>query len=370
MKRKPGLVRKFLIVTNIVVIISYIITCFIPFINTDKYWFLALPGLVFPVIIFALICFIILWAILKSKWWLISTVVLLLGFQQITAVIAFNFANNKIYYGNPGSLRVMQWNTSDWDQQNLSAPDGTGYRDDMFELIKDLNPDILCVEEYFDYTSKKHDQPNRKALSALGYSYNYVVPTVRYTNLFISGIAIFSKHPIVDSGNFAYNESRKSEHLVFADIKVKEKTYRFFATHLQSVKFEGEDYQNIYQMKRGSKPNISGSRTIVSKLRRGYKLRYDQANLASSIIQQSPHPVILCGDFNDVPNSYTYFKMKGDLQDAFLKKGWGIGRSFIYISPTLRIDYILPDKSFKVKRFEIIHVPYSVHYPLITDLEF
>ena len=370
MKRKPGRFRKLLIFVNIIVIISVLITCFIPYINTDKYWFLALPGLVFPVIIFVLVCFIVLWAILKSRWWLISAVVLLLSFQQVTSVIAFNFPTNKIYYGNPGSLRVMQWNASDWNETNQSGPNEGSYRDEMFQLISEENPDILCVEEYYDFESKENYKPNLKALIALGYSYNYVVPTTHYKNHYLSGIAIFSKHPILDSGNFAYNQSRRSEHLVFADVKVKEKTYRIFATHLQSVKFEGEDYQNLYQIKRGSKPDISASKTIISKLKRGYQLRYDQANLASSIIRQSPYPAILCGDFNDVPNSYTYFKMKGNLQDAFIKKGWGLGRSFLYISPTLRIDYILPDKSLKVKRFDIIHVPYSVHYPLITDLEF
>ncbi|HJY22159.1 MAG TPA: hypothetical protein VJ279_04700, partial [Hanamia sp.] len=73
---------------------------------------------------------------------------------------------------------------------------------------------------------------------------------------------------------------------------------------------------------------------------------------------------------NDVPNSSTYFKIKDNYQDAFLKKGSFLGRTFRFISPTLRIDYILADKRFKVNQFQTIHVPYSDHYPVETDLQY
>lgn len=58
------------------------------------------------------------------------------------------------------------------------------------------------------------------------------------------------------------------------------------------------------------------------------------------------------------------------MQDAFLKKGTFIGRTFRFISPTLRIDYILASPAFSIKQFEVIHVPYSDHFPLISDVEF
>ena len=117
----------------------------------------------------------------------------------------------------------------------------------------------------------------------------------------------------------------------------------------------------------------SGSyRNIFKKVIRGDEIRYYQSQLAGSKIAESPYPAIVCGDFNDVPNSATYFNIKGNLQDGFLKKGSGTGRttraSFGLISPTLRIDYILASRDFKVKQFEISHVTYSDHFPLIADL--
>ena len=108
---------------------------------------------------------------------------------------------------------------------------------------------------------------------------------------------------------------------------------------------------------------------MMGKLRGAYKKRSVQAEMLHEKIKESPYPVIVCGDFNDVPNSYTYYTAKGNLLDAFLKKGSGFGRTFRFISPTLRIDYILADKKFEVTGFNKIEVNYSDHYPIIADFE-
>ncbi|HEY1872287.1 MAG TPA: endonuclease/exonuclease/phosphatase family protein, partial [Chitinophagaceae bacterium] len=94
-----------------------------------------------------------------------------------------------------------------------------------------------------------------------------------------------------------------------------------------------------------------------------------QANTAKEQIKQSRHPVIVCGDFNDIPNSYTYFTVRGKLRDAFLIKGSGIGRTFNSISPTLRIDYVLPSKEFEVLQFKRVVRNLSDHYMLVADLK-
>ena len=78
--------------------------------------------------------------------------------------------------------------------------------------------------------------------------------------------------------------------------------------------------------------------------------------------------MIFCGDFNDIPNSYTYYKIRGDMQDAFLEKGFGIGRTFTALSPTLRIDYILASKQFSILQFNRVTKKYSDHYMLVADL--
>ena len=87
-------------------------------------------------------------------------------------------------------------------------------------------------------------------------------------------------------------------------------------------------------------------------------------------IDRSPYPIVFCGDVDDVPNSYTYFKIKGSMQDAFLKKGFGFGRTYQFISPTLRIDYLMADKKFRIDQFTTLDYKYSEHYPLVMDISF
>ena len=94
-----------------------------------------------------------------------------------------------------------------------------------------------------------------------------------------------------------------------------------------------------------------------------------QTDIIRQVLGDSPYPVIFCGDLNDIPNSYTYFQIKGDMQDAFLKKGFGIGRTFTAISPTLRIDYIFADRRFRIHQFRRIAKNYSDHYMLVSDIE-
>ena len=96
--------------------------------------------------------------------------------------------------------------------------------------------------------------------------------------------------------------------------------------------------------------------------------RGEQARLVREALDRTIYPSILCGDFNDVPNNYTYYHIKKDWQDSFLKSSMGIGRTYLGVAPTLRIDYILTDKNFKIEQFEMVDEDLSDHLLLISDL--
>ena len=164
-------------------------------------------------------------------------------------------------------------------------------------------------------------------------------------------------------------ERGMTEALVHADIKVNEDTIRVFATHLQSVQFRQRDYEAIDEIKTASDSLIDNSKTVLAKLRKAIILRASQADIVRQIMDDSPYPTIFCGDLNDTPNSYTYFTIRGDMQDAFLEKGFGIGRTFSSLSPTLRIDYILADDQFSIKQFTRVVKYLSDHFMIMADVE-
>jgi len=368
--RRP-LYRKILVAINVFIIVFYLLVCLVPFVDTGMNWFVALPGLAFPLLFFALLFFIILLIILKSKWFWVSLVVMLLGTQQIIAVFSFHFPKEFSSDKTPNSLRIFHWNLESWGNDIDQIRNGDrSYKPYMMDIIKDQDADILCFEEYSDVKNIKDSGSNTSTLVKMGYPYYFVEPTEISPEDVMRGVAIFSKYPIIDSSSFSYGEHTQAEHLIYIDVNRGKDTFRIFTTHLQSVQFEEEDFQSLSRLKRARDPGYANSRDLISKLKRAYWFRYLQAQMVKQKIAESPFPVILTGDFNDVPNSNTYFTIKGPLQDAFLRKGSWIGRTYRYISPTLRIDYILADKKFKVNQFQTIHVPYSDHYPIEADIQY
>ena len=359
---------------NLLIVTLYILACLVPFVNAGKFWVVALAGLVFPLLFFAMLGFLIYWMIRRSKWMWVCMVVILMGWRQAGVVFSFTGSSKIVTAKNAETLRVLSWNLSSWGRTNRTHPDN--HQQQMVELIKNTGADVLCLQEYIYFINKMYCDTLIPALKKSGYQYIYFGKTNYFKRIYkstiLNTVVIVSKYPIVDTAQYNYpviNDTDHAEVLIYADIKVNNTIIRIFTTHLQSVSFGNTDYEALHNLKEPAAASVTQSKALVTKLRIGYKKRTTQADKLHEKIIQSPYPAIVCGDFNDVPSSYTYFTAKGNLQDAFLKKGIGFGRTFRLISPTLRIDYILADKKFEVTGFNKIEVNYSDHYPIIADFE-
>lgn len=366
------ILRSSFITINIVAIIFYLLACLVPFINSGKSWFIAMLGLLFPLLFFVLLGFLIYWLMRRSKWAFVCALALILGWKQFSVMFAFHLPQKFDVTKSPETIRVLTWNLSGWGETNRSGKGKANHQKEMIEVIKNTNADVLCFEEYVYYKDSKYQDSIIPALKEAGYQYSYFVRTKFierfYKSTRLITTIIISKYPVTDTAHFFYTDEQLVEPLIQADIKVNDKTVRIFTTHLESVRFEGTDFQALRNLKEPANVSLGPSKLIAYKLRNAYQSRASQAEVTGKRIKESPHPVIICGDFNDVPNSYTYFTVKGNLQDAFLKKGSGLGRTLRMISPTLRIDYILVDKRFDVAQCKVLNVPYSDHNPVVADL--
>ena len=132
--------------------------------------------------------------------------------------------------------------------------------------------------------------------------------------------------------------------------------------------FKPYEYEVINNIKSVDNEPFRGSGNVIRKLKKGYAKKGDQVNMVADLLHQDKHPLIFTGDFNDVPTSYAYHKIKGEMNDAWLANGFGIGRTFKFISPTLRIDYILYNHFFTSTQTTRIITTGSDHYGLVTDL--
>jgi endonuclease/exonuclease/phosphatase family metal-dependent hydrolase len=308
----------------------------------------------------------------RSKWIILPLATLILGYSNIRALVGFHYGKDVQKQKPEGSLRVLTWNVSWFDEQLKADKSRTSYRKKMMDFIADQQPDVLCFQEYFEPRNKRYQFNTRADIVKLGYPYRVVAfDYTGFKSAWQTGIAIYSKYPIVDSIHIRYPGPlmyRAAESLIGADINVDGKRVRIFTTHLQSVLFKVNDYRNIEIIKSASDSMLTASKSVALKLAQGYKYRSQQVEIVRHQLDSSPYPVIICGDFNDVPNSYTYFRIKGNRKDAFTQAGRGIGRTFSNLAPTLRIDYIMTGTQFDVQQYSRQFVPYSEHYPVIADL--
>lgn len=361
--------KRVFIVAHIGIAALFLCSCANVFLPPEKWWFFALLGLAFPFLLLLVIVFLLFWTLFRSRWAFLSLAVLLLGFTNIRALIGFHsgaFTPAK----SEQSIRIMSWNVRWFDEQKRATKGAYPKRKEMFEFIKEQDADILCFQEYFE--SNRTNYSNLKDLQKMNYPYYYkVIDYGRKGGSIEVGVAIFSRFPITDSFRIRYPgplELRAAESLIACDIDVRGQKIRVFNTHLQSVLFQQQDYERLRTIRAADDSMLDASRSIVKKLKQGYASRSKQVDIVREQLDKSPYPAIICGDFNDVPNSYTYFRIRGDRKDAFIAGSNGIGRTFSNISPTLRIDYIMPDKQFEVLQFKRHVLPYSDHYPVVTDL--
>lgn len=355
-------------IINIFVVLVYLSACLNPFLPAGKFWMIAILGLVFPLLAALVAIFFLIWLAFRSKWCMLSLVALLISWQQISVMAGYN-SIKKFSYNKPAeTCRILSWNVSSWSETNKNGDRPLRFRSLMLDLIKQQQADIICLQEFWDKEYGRDNYSVLQSFKEVGYPYHYFVKSHLENKDQKMGVAIISKYPITDTASFYFGDDHFSEHLIYADIQFNNQKIRFFTTHLQSVRFDNSQYAALRKIKQTDESGLKDSRTIVHKLKHAYSYRGAEADLVKEKIQESPYPVVISGDFNDVSNSYTYFTIKGDLQDAFLKKGRGLGRTFQYLSPTLRIDYILADNKFKVEQYNRLKVPYSDHYPIVSDL--
>ena len=259
--------KRLFIILNIAVVIPYLLVCLVPFLEAGKFWFIALLGLVFPILLFFVLAFLIAWLIARSRWAFLSLAALLLSWQQISVV--FSVHTGKFTIAKDSAvIRVLSWNVERWDEPNKEIRGGTSYRGKMLELVEKYNADILCFQEFFESKSPQHYESNYPVLENMGYLYHYFYPSAsRFDGLFQSGVTILSKYPMVDSGQFSYGKKTAAERLIYADIKIRGQMLRVFTSHLESVLFQPKDYRSLSQIKTADDSAWEASKNIISKLK-------------------------------------------------------------------------------------------------------
>lgn len=371
--QKPFLRRfakKIFILLNVLVGVLFLAGANVKYFNPKQWWFMSLFTLMLPYLLLVLVLFVFFWLFVKPGWIFISLIVIFASFQAVKNIYPLHFASDFRIHKNGDNIRIMSWNVEFFNI--LHYKDHPEKKQEIIDLINKYDPDIACFQEMVAGENKKAlnyfpDIKNDLRFSDYFYSYRVRNDFDKYHHY---GIIIFSKFPIIRKQTLVNNPDSYNSTFQFVDLLAGTDTLRIFNIHLQSLKFSRD---NLNYLDNGTVPsagNISESKNIIEKIKLGVLKRASQADFIKDEMNHSPYPVIVCGDFNDVPVSYAYETIGEGLQNAFVAKGSGISRTFSSISPTLRIDNIFADKKFEITQFTRIRKSYSDHFPIIADVKY
>ncbi len=349
-----------------IVAIAYVVSCFSFCIPSASFSFISIFALLFPYLFVSLIiCCISLVFIRRQFAVIFLLIAFLAGFKNLGNTVAVNKSTWNMQKKN-GSLRIMTWNVEAFGQQ-FQTP---GTRILILKAIETYNPDIVCIQEYHNVENSVRVTPVEKQLTGMGFSFSYCSndSTAIYGHTIVhSGVAIFSRIPLLDSTRTDIKSPARSESAISADIFFNNKRVRIFTAHLASLMLYTDtagqkNAKNIYEV------TYKRKRQVEYKIRETEIAHEKEVTIIRDLIDKSPYPVIYCGDINATPASYTYNKLRGNLQDAFLEKGFGIGATFYKLFYTLRIDVCLADKKLQTEQCIVPQLYLSDHFPVVSDL--
>jgi endonuclease/exonuclease/phosphatase family metal-dependent hydrolase len=364
-ERSKWVLHNTIMLVNIIFVLLLLLSYLSPYASPREIWVLSFFGLAYPFLLAINIVFVIYWALKRRWFFLYSFIMILIGWTHFSNTFPVRLSRNNP--SNPEntftflSFNVRLFNLYNWI-------DDASVKSEIFGFLVNEDPDILCIQEYFYNTEDPFNKS--RDFRRLHERYSHIEYSSSNNQNFNFGIATFSKYPIVNTGRI--NFANSSNISIYTDVAINGDTVRIFNNHLQSVQFTQNDINFIDSLGRHNRErNISGARDIASKLKAAYISRSRQVGIIVSHIRQSPYPVIITGDFNDTPVSYTYRQLRSQgLDDAFVRSGRGIGSTYIARMPFFRIDYILHSRELESFNFESPRIELSDHYPLKCEFSF
>lgn len=367
------------ILVNLAITLLFLAGCYSEYVFSRGLWPVGFLTLGLFYIFLTLVGFAIFWLLVRPRWALLFVATVALSYDHIQQIIPFRFHAPFSLDKRPGNLRLLSWNVAQFDA--LYAKANPAKQQAMYQQVLHVDADIACFQELVaadsivdidnDYYRKYQVHYVDSMVQQLGfryyqYSYNYKENFLHQQHF---GLAIFSKHPIVNQQTISYYPHDYNSRFQYADIVVEKDTVRVFNVHLQSLRFSVLHKAYLENPGLNTEEDKRTSLNILEKFKLAFQRRKLQADRIRIEIDKSPYPVLVCGDFNDVPNSYAYEIIGKHLQNAFVAKGAGLGRTYQSISPTLRIDHIFTDKQFSIHQFGRLVNKLSDHYALVTDLQ-
>lgn len=346
------LITYILIGLNILAIFALFVAYLSVFVSPDKWWLPSFFGLAYPVLLTINLFFILFWLIISPRYLWFSLITVLMGWG-----ILIRFVQIKGNTIENGDIKVLSYNVQHFYGDENQTQKETA--DEIKEFLKKQRPDIICLQEV---RIRKNSIFNlAETVNEFDFinHYQYARSSSTY------GSVTLTRYPVINMGEIRFENSRNIS--IYTDVIIGSDTVRIFNIHLQSYQIDPRNYPFI-ESGVDNERDFDDLRDMGSHFKRGFQQRAKQVRTIREYIDNSPYHVLLCGDFNDTPASYSYQQIRKGLKDAFIRSGSGVGRTYVGKLPSFRIDYIFHSSGFESYNFKTYDYQNSDHLPISCDL--
>jgi len=316
-----------------------------PFISPASFWPFSFAALLFPTLALINLLFAGWWIYKGKRFWILSAVLLVLGAGNLRELIGTGTpidASPSITFGVYNLLGGSK----------LYSKDPLTLQQNLTKFNACLQVDVLATAETPVYNVLRTKLA--RALDSTGLKHHYF-PSETF-------VALHARYPLIRPRLIqAFN---KANGLIAAEIVPVQggDTLTILAAHLESNHVRLDATRVLKDAAKARKRAYWTIRDVAINYRRGARARTSQAELIASTIASNPYPVVLIGDLNDTPLSYTLGTIRrAGLVDAFRQNGQGLGITYPGTIPGLRIDYVLADPSLQVLAADVVDCKFSDH---------
>lgn len=326
------------------------------YISPEHFRYPALLGIGFEWLVLANTLMAIVWLFTQRKsWCVLSILVLICSMPSITNTWGIHRAEKNTNAQH--HLSIITYNIMGLHNAKPTA------KNEELQYIYEQDADVVCLEEFVTKKNKSYlTMDDAKQFFGRKYPYMHTdfLKGGKNHNL---GLAIFSKYPLHNKTHIEYDS--QSNNSCRCDLHVEGDTIRLIVNHLESHRLSRTDLDFIPDTL-STDALYQKASILAQKLDKGNSHRANEVRAVRQEADASPYPVLLVGDFNDVPVSYAYRTIRGPLRDAYLDTHFLQRGHTFHVHPLMgiRIDYILHSPFLLAEECEVLDVDYSDHKPL------